>query len=109
MADHVSFFRMKAQPRKRNAVVRHFEKWEQQQRRKARGQLGGAIVSSYDDQNQLMGWVRWEDKRGYFANANRPEQDAWYRELLELLEGEPEWFDGSMIHEQTARRRSKKS
>ena len=105
MAEHVSFFRLKAKPRKRNAVVRHFEKWEREQRRHAPGARGGVIVGGYDDPNELMGVVRWDTKRGYFANANRPQQDAWYRELLELLEGEPEWFDGALLHELRAGRR----
>ena len=96
-------------------MVRHFEKWEREQRRHAPGARGGVIVGGYDDPNELMGVVRWDTKRGYFANANRPQQDAWYRELLQpasgiasisrRIEGEPEWFDGALLHELRAGRR----
>ena len=34
----------------------------------------------------------------YRANAASPEQDAQYRRLLALCEGEPEWHDGEIVH-----------
>jgi heme-degrading monooxygenase HmoA len=42
--------------------------------------------------------VVFDSKEAYFALANSPEQDARYRRLLELLEGEPEWHDGEIIY-----------
>ena len=41
--------------------------------------------------------VAFDNKESYVANANSPEQDARYRQMLELLEGEPEWHDGEII------------
>ena len=39
-----------------------------------------------------------ESKEAYFANANSPEQDARYREMLQYLDGEPEWHDGEIVY-----------
>ena len=38
----------------------------------------------------------FESREAYLANAQRPEQDARYRQWLPLLEGEPEWHDGEI-------------
>ena len=34
------------------------------------------------------------DKDSYCANADDPEQDQWFRKLMEHLDGEPQWHDG---------------
>lgn len=41
--------------------------------------------------------VVFENKDSYIANAQSPEQDQRYRQMLELLEAEPEWHDGEII------------
>ena len=30
--------------------------------------------------------------------ADSPRQQALYKKFVELLEGEPEWYDGEVIH-----------
>jgi quinol monooxygenase YgiN len=37
----------------------------------------------------------FDDEATYRANADSPEQDAEYRQMLELLEDEPDWMDGT--------------
>ncbi len=37
----------------------------------------------------------FDDAATYRANADSPEQDAEYREMLALLEDEPDWMDGT--------------
>lgn len=39
----------------------------------------------------------FENKQTYDANAESPEQDARYRKLAALLDGEPQWNDGEII------------
>lgn len=41
--------------------------------------------------------VVFDSKEAYWANARSPEQDARFRQMLTLLEGEPEWHDGEII------------
>jgi antibiotic biosynthesis monooxygenase (ABM) superfamily enzyme len=40
--------------------------------------------------------VIFDSKETYDANADSPEQDKRFREMLDLLEGEPEWHDGEI-------------
>jgi quinol monooxygenase YgiN len=42
--------------------------------------------------------VVFRDKKSYFANADDPAQDAWYRKLVALLEAPPTWEDGEIVH-----------
>lgn len=104
MPEHVSFFRARALPRKRNAVVRHFEKWNREHRKAAKGFLRSTIVLGRDDPNEIRGVVRFEDSRSYYANARRPAQGQWHDELVALLEAPPEWWDGALAAEFKRRR-----
>jgi len=64
------------------------------------GQVPGFVASySYRmdaDPNDYYLAVVFESKEAYWANAQRPEQDARYRQWLPLLEREPEWHDGEI-------------
>ena len=42
--------------------------------------------------------VLFDSKQSYRANAESAEQDARYRQMLTLLEGEPEWHDGEIVY-----------
>ena len=41
--------------------------------------------------------VAFEDKGSYVKNASNPDQDTRYRQMVELLQGDPEWHDGDII------------
>jgi quinol monooxygenase YgiN len=47
------------------------------------------------DPDRIVMIVRFKDRESYMANADRPDTDKEYREMLEHLEGEPEWIDVS--------------
>jgi len=102
MAEHVSFFRGKALPGRRQAIVDHMYKWGREQKPGAKGFIRSIIVASNNDPDEFMGAVRWDTTANYFANASRPEQDAWYRELRANLAEDPVWFDGTLAGEWTA-------
>lgn len=99
---HVTLFRFKALPGRRQAVIDHFEKWEHDQKAKATGFERSALVASNKDPDELMGVVRWDNTANYLKNSERPEQDAWFRELRPNLVADPEWFDGTLERELTA-------
>lgn len=101
MADHVSFFRAKAQPGRGQAVIDQFAAWDREQKAKAKGFVRSIVVASNDDPDQLMGAVRWDTTENYFANAERAEQDAWYQQLRANLVADAEWFDGTLMLELT--------
>ena len=96
MAEHVSIFSAKAKPRKRAAVMKHFDRWDREQRPFAKGFLRSEVLFSRDNPNELRGVIHWDNSRNYYANARRPEQDQWHRELVQLLERAPQWWDGTL-------------
>jgi quinol monooxygenase YgiN len=61
------------------------------------GYRGSYAYQMDDDPNTLYLAVIFESKEAYHANAESPEQDARYREMLALLEGPPEWHDGEIV------------
>ena len=49
-----------------------------------------------DDGRTIVSCVVFESRELYLQLANDPEQDKWHRErVLPLLEGEPQWIDGT--------------
>ncbi len=50
------------------------------------------------DANEYYVAVVFASKESYVANAESSEQDTRYRQLLTLLESEPEWHDGEIVY-----------
>lgn len=96
VAEHVTFVRMVALPRKRNAVIKHMAGWEGQHGPSAPGAMGTYMGGEYDQPDVLWGMIRWDNRRNYQRNADRPEQDAWYQQLRSMLAADPEWHDCSL-------------
>ena len=99
MAQHVSFFRAKALPGKAQAVIEHMNRWEREQKSSAKGWVRTYLAAGNSDPDELMGVVVWDNASNYAANAGRPEQDAWYRELRANFASDPAWFDGTLIRD----------
>jgi hypothetical protein len=99
MAEHVSFFWGQAKAGKREAVIDQMNKWDREQKSKAKGYIRSIVVFGNDDASSFGGGVRWDNTENYMANAGRPEQDAWYRELMQNIEGEIRWFDATLAGE----------
>ena len=55
------------------------------------------FVMNPDDQHEWIGVAIFESKEKYVANANRPEQHELFLEILDHLETEPTWTDGTYI------------
>ena len=49
------------------------------------------------DPNELYLVAIFDSREPYRANAASAEQDAEYRQMLEFLDGEPEWHDGEIV------------
>jgi heme-degrading monooxygenase HmoA len=62
------------------------------------GYIGEFALRADADPNVWYLMVAFESKEAYLANANSPEQDARYRQMLELLEAPPEWHDGEIVY-----------
>jgi quinol monooxygenase YgiN len=99
MADHVTFFRMKALPGKRQEALDLFAKWEREQKSSAEGFVRSVLVTSNEDPDELMAGVRFDSNASYAANSDRAEQGEWFGELRALLAADPEWFNGTLTRE----------
>jgi antibiotic biosynthesis monooxygenase (ABM) superfamily enzyme len=62
------------------------------------GYVSSTVYRMDADSNEIYLAVVFEDKETYRANAGSPEQDARYRKMVELLDGEPDWHDGEVIY-----------
>lgn len=61
------------------------------------GYVNTVVFRTDADPRDLRMAVVFESRDAYIANANSPEQDVRYRQMLELLEGPPAWHDGEVI------------
>jgi quinol monooxygenase YgiN len=66
--------------------------------RRPKGYLGEYVYQLDRDTNEVVLVVLFQDKESYVANANDPEQDKEYRRFRDLLEADPVWHDGEIIH-----------
>ena len=61
------------------------------------GSLGVTVYRADADSREYWICGRWESCEAYTANSATPEQDARFRRLRALLDGDPEWHDGEII------------
>lgn len=57
------------------------------------------LFRSTADPDEIWMSTVFESEEAYKRNADSPEMDRAYRSMLEHLVGEPEWHDGTVIHE----------
>lgn len=67
--------------------------------RRPKGYLGEIVYQMDSSPNELTLAVFFDSKERYHANANDPEQDKAYRKMRELLDADPEWHDGEVMHQ----------
>ena len=73
-------------------VDRSIEAWSS--RHRPTGYLDTHVLVS-DDGGQVVMATRFASKQDYWALADNPDQDEWYRtSLAPLLDGDPTWIDG---------------
>ena len=88
---------MKPKAGQEGKIVDSLEKWWAERRPKVKGAVSSTVYRNAGNPAELMMAVVFDSKQNYEANAADPEQDKWYRELLETLEGEPRWIDGDVL------------
>ena len=90
-------YHMRPKPGAEPHVVALLEEWERERKPKVQGAIGGYLFKPDNRPGQLIGVAIFRDHESYRANADDPEQDAWYRRLREHLEADPEWDDGIIL------------
>jgi quinol monooxygenase YgiN len=73
------------------------ERWEREQAPIAPGFIGSYILREIDSPNHALLAVLFESQALAQQNSDRPETNAWYRELLTLIEGEPEFIGTEVV------------
>ena len=68
--------------------------WNAERKPKIKGASTGYLYQMDSDPQDWILVALFDDKESYVANAEDPEQDVWFRKLMEHLEGEPQWHDG---------------
>ena len=74
------------------------EQFREFERAKVPGEIAEYLYRMDKDAREYYLVVLFKDKASYMANADSPEQDARYRKMAELFEGEPEWHDGEVVY-----------
>ena len=59
------------------------------------------FVMKPDDKEDWIGIAVFESREAHVNNSNRPEQHQIFLKMMEHLESEPEWTDGTYIMGET--------
>jgi heme-degrading monooxygenase HmoA len=65
------------------------------------GHVATYVFRSDKDPDLHIVTTIFESREAYRKFAESPEQDKRFRQMKELLAGEPEWNDGEVIYEDT--------
>ncbi len=74
-------------------IRKQFERWNEELRPNARGFLGS--TAGVADDGEFIAFVRFESEEAARANSDRPEQDSWWRETEQYLDGPARFYDTS--------------
>ncbi len=96
--------RYRVKPGHEEALMKQMKGFEEEP---PAGWLYHTVFKSTKDPNEIWMSVVFESEEAYRKNADSPDMDRDYREMLEHLQGEPEWHDGNVI-DQAMREPAKK-
>ena len=65
---------------------------------RAPGFIRTTVYRMDNDPNQYLVAVVFDSKEAYVANAESPEQNERFEAMAALLDGDPVWNDGEIIH-----------
>lgn len=74
-------------------VRKQFERWNEEVRPGVPGFVGS--TAGVSDDGEFIAFVRFESEDAARTNSDRPEQDAWWRETEQYLDGPARFYDTS--------------
>ncbi len=89
--------RCRVKPNMWERLVQLDERWQAEQAPIAPGFKGSSILREAGAPERCMMVVLFESRELAQRNSDRPETNAWYRQLRELIEGEPEFIDTDVV------------
>ncbi len=87
--------KMKVKPGSKQDFIRFGEHMSDLQ---VKGYKGTALYQMDKDPNEFYVVVMFDNKETYIANANDPEQNKRFKQMMEYLVGEPDWHDGEIVY-----------
>jgi len=75
-------------------LTKLIQEWNTERKPKIHGAQTGYLVQLDSDPQDMIMIGIFDNKDVYTKNADDPEQDRWFRRLMEHLESEPDWHDG---------------
>lgn len=100
MAEHVTFFRMRALPGRAAELAQLMtDRQLEVDRMRAAGWMSTVVGRRKGSDDEFWGAVTWDTSERYDANAAAPEQDEWFQRVRALLAEDPEWFDCDVVDE----------
>ena len=78
-------------------IIEMGERWQKELRPGAVGYLG--VTAGVTADGRSVAIVRFEDEASARANADRPEQTAWFQEMAKLYDGEPSFAESTDVTE----------
>jgi quinol monooxygenase YgiN len=87
--------RMRIRPGSESAIQELEREWFRTRGRSVKGVGPSYILAPDGDAGSRWLVAIFDDEAAYKANADDPEQDAWYRQMRQHLLEDPEWIDGT--------------
>lgn len=78
--------------------LEQLEEWAPEENGQDAGAVAIYAFQMDQDPDEVYMVAVFESRDAYVTNAESPEQDARYREMLEWIDGEPEWHDGQIVY-----------
>ncbi|MGB2694065.1 MAG: antibiotic biosynthesis monooxygenase [Dehalococcoidia bacterium] len=91
---HVTYFRFKAKPGERDAVIKSLQ--NRTQVMKAKGFQRAVVTSNNEDKDEFLAAVMFDTTENYNANSDNPDTSKWFQELRPHLVADPDWFNGTL-------------
>ena len=83
----VSMYRAKAGHE--DAIIALHEDWQRHHQPETKGYLSGELLRNAESSREFLAIMRFESQEAAAALANDPEQNAWHRRLVSLIENVP--------------------
>ena len=79
----------KAKADEEDAIIALHEDWQRHQQPNAGGYLSGELLRNVRASREFIAIMRFESQEAAQVLANDPEQEAWYRRVVSLMEHMP--------------------
>ena len=82
----------KAKPGEEDAIIALYEDWQRTLRSRTQGYLSGELLRSIENPREFITILHFESQEAAQRNTSSPEQGAWYRRLISLIQIESALF-----------------